>query len=355
MKRLNFAFIKQIMFFSIVALIFLSLCACSSNKNNTSNNGAGNYQQKVLISHVSIGVTHYNGWVYFNQEDSYSKTTSSDLCKMKEDGSKKTVLIKDIKARNLIGVNGYIYFINIDTGDYSTLGIYKMKEDGTNLIQVASGNVQVMYYRKGFIYYLTQETSGYYYTSSVYSIKTDSNKGENKKIFESYVNMNMVVDGDFIYYVAGGSGENWNLKRMKLDGTNVNSLNNPDTTSNFIIADGWIYYLSGSDNFSAAIKRMKIDGTNIQTLVDNKTLLSQTTMLDINFNYINGRLYYSTIGGGIYYIEVNKASKPKSINKKYDWYLLCDKYIYYRDTDYKNHTDLLHRCGLNGENDKVIK
>lgn len=172
-----------------------------------------------------------NGFIYF--------TTLGDnrIRKMPTAGNKKddgTIDNKeiDLGLKGIVRdvINGYIYYDDIDGNTY------RIKEDGTEKVKIVS------------------------------------------------IPDKFIIYGDWIYYVVPGTDNLYQLRKMKLDGTQDTGLN-AYKVDNFAITGNWIYYRnSGNSN----IYRIKLDGTSREQFPDK---IGIKTVDDINVKIKKGEIY----------------------------------------------------------------
>jgi|GEM_PF-3583679 Bacterial Ig-like domain (group 4). len=160
---------------------------------------------KFKVTSAQTGFQIVDDWIYY--VDGYGP---SKLCKIKTDGSQRTVLSYD-RVSNLNVVDDWIYYID----NYGVPNIAKIRTDGTG--------------------------------------KTDLNDN-----WSGYLN---VID-DWIYYVDT-TGGNYKIFKMKTDGTGNVKL--ADSAELVNIIDGWIYYRNIVEN--NILYKMRTDGTESQMVI----------------------------------------------------------------------------------------
>jgi hypothetical protein len=104
---------------------------------------------------------------------------------------------------------------------------------------------------------------------------------------------------DWIYYI--NVNNNWNIWRMKTDGSNMESLND-DISSCINIAEDWIYYINNSNG---NVYRMRTDGYGKEKLNDEYTM---------SICVLNGWIYHTKVeglGNGIYRMRVDGSDSEK--------------------------------------------
>ncbi len=188
-----------------------------------------------------------------------------------------------------------IYFV------HNSNDIMSMEFDGSKAQTVINGeNYQKMQYVKTtdaaeYLYYLKEDENpdDELYTLCRYEL---AEKTETLILSESVHWFN--IDGKYIYYTAFPSdGKNESiLKRARLDGKNIKTLNNTDSLTEGYIEDGGAYMLSSKEE---KLRRYDLNGKKSDD--------------DVSFGkcsvYNEGWIYYSDSGSG----EVHRA-KPDGKN-----------------------------------------
>ena len=209
----------------------------------------------------TIANIRYNGYCAMEDKWIYYYTSNDDFTKqciyrIKNNGRGKKLLFEDnIEIHSINALNGYIYFIGIIDGDYSSSDkidnkIYRMKNNGSNL-EVINDN--------------SFNNNSY----AIYAVK------------------------DKIYYI----GIDYNIYKMNLDGTNPELVSKTGTgflgvTEKYIIYDvpiegeeesfeTWIMDLDGN-NAKVLIPGLKLTHVNIEN--DNVYYLEDDSIFKININ-----------------------------------------------------------------------
>jgi hypothetical protein len=104
----------------------------------------------------------------------------------------------------------WIYFTIREEGGFI---LYKMRADGKELTKLCEDDVQYPNPYKGWIYYSKDD--------GIYKIRID---GTDKLKIGSKVGWNINIDNDWIYYVDVSNINTKNLFKMSLDGTKVVNL-----------------------------------------------------------------------------------------------------------------------------------
>ena len=144
----------------------------------------GSTVQKVLSTSTRF-FSISDGWIY------YTDKTYQKVNKAKVDGSSEKVLYTlPYSNYALYGINvsnGYVYFSNYtDSQQTNKLGIYKMKTDGSRLVQLVKGSARFLNIASDWIYFDAPASSPTTYsngvfkttigTSQILKLKTDGSR-----------------------------------------------------------------------------------------------------------------------------------------------------------------------------------
>ena len=189
----------------------------------------------------------------------------------KDDGTTNSVVLGDennikIKNPNKVGnssqnINeeGYIAYQDGWFYYYNGMGLYKIKEDGTERALLYSGEIDSINVVGEWIFY-DSNVKG---ESGFYKIKIDGTERQSLHINGGeYIN---VID-DWIYYACYSSDESkTGLYRAKLDGSKNEMIVN-GSVSDINIVGEWIYYFLDYADDSNGIYKVNIDGSKNQLL-----------------------------------------------------------------------------------------
>src|SRR5699024_874269 len=160
-------------------------------------------QQQQIESNNAKYVYVINDWIYAGTD-----------YRIKKDGSNKEHLHTRNSAPgytlNIVG--DWIYFYDTDEEDEEA--IFKMRTDGSKKEKIYSGRTDYMNVNKNWIYFVK------YDDNALYKMKDDGSE-EQLLLDEKVSNIN--VYDDWIYY-NGKSNDEHNLKRVKTDGSNNQSI-----------------------------------------------------------------------------------------------------------------------------------
>lgn len=240
-----------------------------------------------------------DNWIYYytsNEDFSVGR-----ICKIKEDGSNKSVIFEysNMQIYSINALNGYIYFTGIIAGIYSDTDeidnkIYRMKNDGSELEVINDNNFNNESY-------------------SIYAIK------------------------DKIYFV----GTDFNIYRMNLDGSSIEKISDYQTgflgvTEKYIIFDKWD---SIEDEQIQVTYIMDLDGNNPRPVIEGENLR--------NVNIENDYVYYLDVNQYIYRTKIDSNTvEPIHLQKTY-LLNIYNNYAYYFDYyDEENMTVGIYRIDL---------
>ncbi len=330
-------------------------------KNNKIGNTIGN------IRNYGYAVSEKQ-WIYYVSPNA----DSSKICinKVKNDGTKKqTILEADYDMLSLNAVNGYLYFITIESSEADTLAstlpdnektnldyvnnkICKMKEDGSDLTVINdnefSNDCYEIYVIKDKIYYigedyniytmdldgnnktqLSKNKTGYLGVSDKYILYNDYPEGTENQTEEEaentdYVTYIMNIDGsnakpvngerlysvtlkdDYIYY----TNKEKQICKVKVDGTDQQAVYNT-SAYNMNLSGDYIYYMNykdeNSSDYTVCIYRVKTDGT------DNKIIKELNTYSSF-LNVLGAKVFYMDSSNDQGHIMLVDGKNSKEVN-----------------------------------------
>jgi len=178
----------------------------------------------------------------------------------------------------------WIYFADLNGG------IYKSKEDGSELVQLVNGT------DKAYSINIVDDWLYYTVPGTIYKIKTD---GSNKTKIIGIPAMlfhKISVIGDTIYYIYISEDASLWFAKVNTDGSGHTILNKQDVMDSLNIVGNWIYYKNSDDG---KVYKIKVDSSNRSKIVDN--MVSQVIVY-------KGYIYYS-VSGEIYRTKLDGSEK----------------------------------------------
>ncbi len=246
----------------------------------------------------------------------------SGVYKMKKDGSESVQLI-DSPVTYLNVVGDWIYYSYSDEDENS--GIFRMKPDGSSKKVLIKDDTSYISIIDDWMYYINNSDK-----SAPYKVRLDG-KG-NKRIKDISLG-ELTIDNGWLYYEKL---KDTAIYKMRTSGSDVLKItDNAQKTYSFINKAGdWIYYI-GTKSGNTGIYKVKADGTGRMMLIEG----------DIScINYSDGFLYYADKDGGIYKINEQKHQYSKldsAISKGKIEINVTDNWLYYYthsddiDNDYR--------------------
>ena len=255
--------------------------------------------EETLLLEQGQFATLRDGWIYF---------TDNGIYRIKTDGTERT-LISEVKASSICLAGERIYFSNSDDNWY----LYMMRMDGTEKTLLVKDRASGIMANGGYIYYLykiTDANGG----NVIYRIGSDgSGHIELNKKKTAYFN----IADEWIYY-SGYDPERYGeyfLYRMHTDGTGEELFDSLDSTKYEInIAGGWVFYNKNK-------KRIRLDGTGMQSMqaptpVPTEHPNRQTPTLDPNPT-VDPNLFYTDFKISDYdYSEIDTVGP----GDKHEWF-----------------------------------
>lgn len=217
-----------------------------ANNDNVMGNTNGN-----LVNGGQVAIS--GEWIYYS--------SSIGIYRMKDDGTEKETLY-------LWNENGQPVSLNV-VGEwiyYKNLYPFKMKIDGTEQQQISdpqySGSFRVI--------------GDWMYFGSEYKMKTDGSNLQQIYDKNGAPGMTVNIVDNWIYYYDSDNEGNDSIFRMKTDGTDKQKIYS-GRTDMMVVYDGWIYY---EDHNSRDLYKMKTDGSGSQLLSSEQRVLSLNVVGD---------------------------------------------------------------------------
>lgn len=249
---------------SVVAPITLDSNGIASDGGSYNNGSSGNSNGNIINGGYAASQGDY---VY------YRSRSSTGLFKMKRDGSQKVQLCKDsVKYINVLG--NYVYYSDLsDNGK-----IYRIKTDGTDKQKIVDDQAEFVNVSGNYIYYSNQYNGGKIYRTNL--------DGSNRILINYDNSSYLSVDGDYLYYSRVSDFEK--IYKIKNDGSNIFQLNY--TSSTYVTAsNGYVYYIDYRGD--GDIYRVKNDG-------------SERIKLNA-LSYDDNHVYSMNVDGNYIYYKVN--------------------------------------------------
>ena len=310
-------------------------------RKNTVGNTIGNIRNYGYAAHEKQ-------WIYYISPNADS--TKICLNKVRNDGKKKEVLLEaEYDMLSINAIDGYLYFITIETTeadnlastlpeeekaniDYVNNKICRMKNDGTELTVINdnefSNDCYEIYVIKDKIYYIgddyniytmnldgsnktqiSKNKTGYLGISDKYILYNDYPEGSENLTEEEaentdYVTYVMNIDGtnakpvngkrlysvtlkdDYIYY----TNDEKQVCKIKVDGTEDSIVYDTDAY-NMNLSENYIYYMNykdeASSDYTVCIYRVKTDGTDNKLIKELNTYSSFIDVLGSQVFYMD--------------------------------------------------------------------
>lgn len=221
-----------------------------------------------------------NGWIYFNDPNLGDRS----LCKIKPDGTGKTVVATGVVNEYVI-VEDKLYYSN--TSDNGTLYVLDLKTYATE--KLSDRPVHQLNYYEGKLYYLNREYLDGVYMSEIDRINTDGTGYERILTSSAGLDQLSILDG-WLYY--GGLSLSLNdgphyrmslrtgeIQEQKIDVAVVTPITSDQTyvkgdaeLNFFAEKDGWLYFSKLTADTDRGIYRMKPDGSDVSKISDEAAL-----------------------------------------------------------------------------------
>lgn len=256
-----------------------------NTKFNTIGNTSGNLAQQ------GGSMASQGKWMYF----SMPAMSSNNLCRSLLDMETGYKQLSENPINNLNVIGEWIYFF-----DYNSLGIYKIKTDGSEKTLMIPNTASPSFIAvDNIIYFDSYEGLS----------KIDVLENKITQISPVHAMGPIYYDNNNIYYIkeptenSEKDKEQMSLFRVSTDGKTVKQLAK-DKCVTFIIDGDWIYY----KDYANKLYKINKDGANKTSLVDE----------EINaFNASNKIIYYNPLNDvcNVYSINMDGKNKTKLTDK----------------------------------------
>lgn len=203
---MTFSVLKRI---TALIMCVLLLSGCSSGYKGLDK---PLYVKDPLAPVVSDGgiASRQGEWIYYINGDNFTRhegerftAYAGALCRMKSDGSEKTVVLnKDVSLFNIF--EGRIYVLVYEGGSV----IASLKIDGTDY--KVHKTVDDIYYGGCYGF-----SNGYIYYTEGYKLYRLDKNGKNSKRLTDFSIYNLSVSGDYVYFTKDVNGEIGNVYKIK--------------------------------------------------------------------------------------------------------------------------------------------
>lgn len=264
--------------------------------------------------------------------------------------------------------------------------IHNLLVKNVDIIEIDSDEtfVDIVQNSNNYGFAVGNEENIFYVKDSLSLIRTDKNFEDQEYLVQrssGYSINRLNIAGDWIFYTIGNK-----LNRMKVDGTQKDTIYNSGVLLDVHLKDNWLYFINFPDGFK--VYKMDINGRNLERFLDVKAddiAVYDDRMIfsheddgkayveSINLNGSDRRVeleveaddltkwdgYYYFIGHdyGLYRSPIGKNTEPQLLlNKKVSSYVITDGGIYYslhsEDVGYPGKG--VYKTGLDGTGSKLI-
>ncbi len=358
----------------VIAIIVLVIIAVLVALEFTTNIISNLFLRKNTVGNTIGNIRNYGyaayekQWIYYISPNSDS--TKICLNKVKNDGTKKQVILEaDYDMLSINAIDGYLYFITIDTTEADTLAstlpedekanidyvnnkICRMKNDGTELTVINdnefSNDCYEIYVIKDKVYYIGEDYN-------IYTMNLDgSNKTQISKnktgylgISEKYILYNDYPEGSENLTEEEAENTDYVTYVMNIDGTNARPVNGKRLYS-VTLKDDYIYYT----NDEKQICKVKVDGTEDSLVFD-----TDAYNMNLSGNYVYYMNYKDEEASDytvcIYRVKTDGTENKviKELNTYSSFIDVLGSQVFYMDSS----NDQGHIALVNGKDSKEIE
>ena len=218
-------------------------------------------EESLVIEDTAYLLNASGEWIYYSSGNAEGK-----IFRIRPDGSERS-LVSDVTAMNMMVSEDLIYFINYSVQDGSDMfKLFSIRTDGNDKKKIMDDRVSSFSISEEWIYYLKEGEQ------KIYRVKKDGT--ENTKISDLEAST-FTIHEKAIYYTAYPNDSG--LHRMAMDGTGDVVLTE-DLVGTMNVSREWICYVSilreasvdDEDKKNSVeeyeLKKMRLDGTDTSVL-----------------------------------------------------------------------------------------
>ncbi|MCL2152800.1 MAG: DUF5050 domain-containing protein [Oscillospiraceae bacterium] len=271
---------------------------------------------------------YYKDWMY------YINATTECLFRIRKDGTNK-MRLTDVAVHRYRIHNDWLYYRDTVAGNMILKGrLFRIHLDGTNNTQLTEELVANYRYWGEWIFYVTGIKS----SSCLYRIRLDG--GDKMKLADDVISSTYHIFGDWLFYTTGKKYD-YCLFKVRFDGTDRMKLVN-GRVSYFWTEEKWIFYKISGNNTN--LYRIRIDGSDYRVVIAD----GFRSILAIK----DKCLYYSDYNS-VYKIELDGTSKSRITDYDTESLYFLGDFIYY-SVEKDNGLYKLFRVHLDGKYNEMI-
>lgn len=245
---------------------------------------------------------------------------------MKKDGTQVVQLV-DEPVMNIQISQDRVYYIKEETSE-----IYRINKDGTQKKKISSDKAYSLNIYKDKIYFMDRYNQLY-----ITSLSLD---GQNKTVIHETITNDIMVYDDYIYYIT----KNGDLGKVKIDGSEYALLDTD--VMQFDVSSGGIYYIYDPRKVYRPRGLYQLDfngGSQVQ-------LMEETPY---SFNVYDEAIYYNhPVKMSLYSMHSNGTQKTQITGTNTSAINLAGDYIFYRNLEDEKK---IYRIDKDGSNRKSLQ
>ncbi len=327
-----------------LALLLCLVLFCGCSKKYTGLDKPLEVEDPMAPVQSNGGIALKQGqWIYYINGDNFTRQEgerfsaySGALCRMKADGSEKTIVVdKDICIFDYY--NGRFYLCVYENNQSYVASV---KVDGTDYVEYRK--IDDIFYGGCYSF-----LNGYIYYTKDFKLHRMDENGKNVQKITDFKIYNLRANGNYVYFtrdIDGDIGSIYKLINGKTDFVEVTK--DPayvldiigDTTYYYMLSSGTVY---AYDALSGSAKSIIYGGYTDYLFLPSK-----------NFNVISYTIANdSDEVGGIFTLEANGGPKKQISSFSGKCMLYYEGYIYYINVDQLNQ---LYRVKLDGTGEECV-
>lgn len=265
-------------------------------------------------------VTVQGDWIYYHAVDG--------LCKIRIDGTRKTILSK-VQGKYINVVGDWIYYCNLD----NHWKLYKMRTDGSENILLNDHGSYYINVVGDWIYFLTplyddiigKKPLKTYSEGMLYRIRTN---GADKTLLNDSISRQINVVGDWIYYI-NVSDQN-KIYRIKTDGTGKTMFIDAEAEELYVSGE-WIFFVKPYYDQDNGFKMYKAQMNDTKNIQDTHQYIRSAVLVG-DWIFFSEALFEKTF---LYKMKIDGTHKKKLNTEESEDIQVVGDWIYYTEGTYK--------------------
>lgn len=328
----------------IFALVLIVVLCCGCSKKYTGLDKPLKVEDPLAPVTSNGGIVLKQGqWIYYINGDNFTRqqgerfsSYAGALCRMKDDGSEKTVVLnKDVCVFDFY--NGRFYLCIYENGKSISASV---KVDGTDYIEYKT--IDDIFYGGCYSF-----LDGYIYYTKDFKLFRMDHQGKNSQRITDFPVYNLRTGGKYVFFTRDLDGDIGSIYKLINGETDFVQVTKEPAYVLDIIGDTAYYYMLAN---STVYNYDALNGTAKPIIYGGYT--DYLFNPENDFNVISYTVASDDESvGGIYVLKAQGGAKQQISTYSGKCFVYYQNYVYYINTDKLNQ---LYRVGIDGKNEQCI-